>query len=264
MVNSYRVTKTEVPDDQKRGGYMSATVRIRPPGITCTDWKHCKSETNRRRCSHITREHPTETLHLDTSGAIELPDGTLWRGQCALPTRLMCEEWLKTRPEDRIDRYVRSDDTAIEQKGTEDEPSTEQATPVAKSTGKSRIAPPGASVHVSPDFVPTSEWPLPEETVQAFRQEGVEVELQGQDDFHVVPERTGADRLEMTFDEFSLVRAVMEVFPGTKLLSFKKADPNRREEKKRKVFELVVTDELRERCKRLDPRTGIPKEWVGK
>lgn len=101
-----------------------------------------------------------------------------------------------------------------------------------------------------------------EDTLARLAEEGTEVEVRaGATSVHIVPEHTEQDRLEVSFSEYALIQSVLDVFPGAELVSLvKRPKHDGADSPKRKVFELHVTDALRERVSRLNPVTGIERK----
>lgn len=103
---------------------------------------------------------------------------------------------------------------------------------------------------------------ISKELTDSLTQSGLELEIGVGEDFSLwlVPERTDKDRVEMTYRDLAFLREIMSAIPGARLqaigcpgLEIQGASGHARH-----VHEVVVTPELEERLKRLDPRTGVP------
>lgn len=239
---------------------LSVLPTSAPHGITCTDWSHCGDPSQKRRCAHIVRENPTEPYSDNTvkSAFSVLPDKSIWRGACVLPSRLMCEEWLKIHPEDQMPPRVVStgadkvadksaNGPAVTQEGPKDAPTPSQAAPLAWRPSRSATEAPRA---------------IPEDAARLLAEQGIEAEVrEGATSVHLVPEYTEEDRLEISFEGYALIQSALELFPGAELVSLvKRPKTSPASEPRRKVFELHVTDALRKRMERLDPRTGTERK----
>ena len=238
-----------------------------PTGITCTDWSHCGDLSQKRRCAHIVREDTTGVTPSDLAKAVKLPDGKIWRGPCALEHRIMCEEWLKVRPEDRMDALC-SPSLMF------DPPAVPNAPPTPASSGllprKNLPERPQEALRAlgrpdlawkAPDAVkPPSCASVSEADLQRLAQSGIEVEVRAADSttIFVVAEHTGQDRLEVTLGEYGLIQSLFEVFPGASLVSLRRPPPAPAVTANERKFIQIDFDENFERhIARLDPHTGL-------
>lgn len=236
-----------------------------PKGITCTDWESAGEPGATRRCKYVTKQPGEELTESALAKAVRLPDGRYWTGMCSVVNRFICEEWVKIHPEDVLPPQPSPKESLaapvvpVNLFG-EYEPPAEPRAP-RKGTGRALLA------WEAPKAGPASPWPIGDAVVAGLVATQTEVHLEAPGlDLWVVPEHTEQERLEITFAEFALLRALTEAFPGSRLVSLTKADPTAPEGSgaRRKVFELVITEEMIKKIKRLNPATGLDKEFEAK
>ncbi len=266
-----------------------------PPGISCIDWEQDDvTQPNSRRCKYVTREFERDLTEDQVKRGVKLPDGRIWRGQCSVQNtkavnppgnRILCEEWLKVHPEDLmpskwLDRIGKT--PLIAGQSDPNAPDPAPHAPVAliprdlfgsilpedqkRSIARTQKPRPGVfgnswrpSSSGHPGAAPGGILDVAFAEVEKL---GLEAVLSGSGvQVFVVPEHTNQDRLEVTWKEVGILYALLRIFPGSHMVSLTKPDVNNRgESSRKKIFELVITDELVERIARLNPATGLDRE----
>ena len=153
-------------------------------------------------------------------------------GACSRPTELMCTEWLKanghTVPQDQAATGQGPEpETPAEQKPATDlfgDPVPEQKSP-PKSTPKKQTEP--APFHTGEHEAPPPPPGLTTEDIASFKALGVEVCLrsEGVGELWLVAGYTGKDRKEITPEHAATLHHLLQVFPGSQVVSFDK-NPN--------------------------------------
>ncbi len=168
---------------------MALSQLDRPDGITCPKYQKLPDY---KRCQHFV-------------------DG----GTCALPDELLCIEWVKHNPE-RAKGYQHE---ALP--GVEDVPQPKDQ--------KQKPAPPDPAststpVHAQPQTVSLSQL-VSDDDIESLASLGLElcVEGWGDHDFWLVPKRTSADRVELTYRDAAALANTLVAFPGSRVTQIRKA-----------------------------------------
>jgi hypothetical protein len=221
---------------------------------------------------------------LNEVGVFRVGDGDMWTGGCRLPKYIMCVEWLK--------KFGASSPAL--------QASDASAAPHAPSPGSATVSPtptngamaqpplpalgvfvpeasptPGSTPPRKPHVVlgvplpglspPTepSVGMFPDRWVRQLELLGVELEMarEGQPPVFVVGARTKQDRLELTWVEVASLCQVLEVLPARLVTLRRKLDDDVDELSSRdEPIDIRPSAQLIERLKRLDSRTGVPKD----
>lgn len=274
----------------------------KPPGITCADWESAGDKNRPKRCKYMAKERESELTEEQLQGSkVSLGNGFVWRGACMVNAsvvdgapRLICEEWLKVHPEDALrpppaplgarDRLPTLPSVLPANQTTfAPPPSASNAAsalpPVARDLFGGIVPDPKPAQQVSPRRAPTGSslpgaisWPsvFSETWFADLIQSGGEFQfnIPSIGDVFVVRRRTNADRRELLYSELLLLWfAHSQGFVLEKIRTPEEAERDRSEREAkagRTIHDLVVSPEVEERCKKLDPRTGVPKDELEK
>jgi len=247
-----------------------------PDGITCTDWESARDPQRPKRCKYITRELKDD-LDEQRASWVPLEDGRIWRGQCQVTTRLICEEWLKIHPEDALVSSARPTLPTLPSAVAPPLPPVERdlfGGIVPPRQGPSDASRPPRTAHRLPGRFPTqngtevSPPPISPEWIASLERSGLEVTVGGGvlGEVHLVAERsepmddeTPSIRLELTYAEAAALRAIVDLFPDAELIAIRKQRPPTRIGYVVKP-PIASSEELAQRLKRLDTFTGVPKD----
>ena len=153
-------------------------------------------------------------------------------GACDRPDEFMCTEWLKANG-DTVPEAPATGTGADD--GVEPRPDTDLfgnplPTPKHEQTpAPKRPSPPVTEMAEEPDLQPPPPG-LTAGDIASFKALGVSVCLRSEDlgDVWLVPEYTGRDRRELTPEHAATIHRVLQVFPGSQVVSFdKNPDPDK-------------------------------------
>jgi len=149
-------------------------------------------------------------------------------GACARAEELMCVEWLKANEPGQVPAPEPVPTVATDLFGHPlREPARPAPAPSAPSKRPSVALPP-------PKPEPDDRSPLrgiTTEDIEGFKQLGVEICLESKDygELWLVPEYTGHDRRELTPEHAATISRVLEAFPGSRVVSFRKSTKKQKE-----------------------------------
>ncbi len=143
-------------------------------------------------------------------------------GACARDDEFMCVEWLKANG-----HHVPPPAPSAPESASEPAPASRDL------FGQPTAAPqpPAAPAPPPPDPAPPVEVPvvrnLTDEDIASFKALRAEVCMRSEDvgEIWLVPEYTGADRLEISVEHAATLTAICSAFPGAKVVSFEKRKP---------------------------------------
>lgn len=270
-------------------------VLQRPDGVTCSDWESGGDPHRPKRCKYIAREAVSDVPKRAPGPELQLENGMVWRGACRLPSYLMCTEWLKLHPELKMPSHAPAEPSGPTPHAPAPPAALAPLPPVSRdmfgniepdppikaaAVGSAASPASASTLGVVRQLRPSTGQPGPRATpaaaeppepvvsdrwVRLLEESGVEVELarEGRPSLHLVAARTGQDRTEITFVELALIRAALDVLPA-KLVTVRRVltGGTSSERSVEDLVELEPQERLLERLKRLDPRTGVPKDEI--
>jgi hypothetical protein len=195
-------------------------MSTRPLDVLCPKWE--AASPGSKACRYYLKP---ETVHGPLSGSdSDLPlekEGPSPSGLCALPTEMLCVEWVRRKGTHAQQKAIGLPAIVVAP------PPTVAAQVESQAAPERRIVrtPFGeVTVQMPPAFVPAKG--IDPKGLEALEQAGVEVELSAPylaDGFlAIVAARTGrTDRPEITFREAATLRLIVDAFPGSYVTSYK-------------------------------------------